>query len=84
MPEDLTVFSQSCDIARVSNGGETRTVLDGVFTDIDAYIRLQSREKLPAHNTIDDAVNLIRSSRRIIVLTGAGISTSSSRSRVPC
>ncbi|KAI0917828.1 hypothetical protein AcW1_006863 [Taiwanofungus camphoratus] len=37
---------------------------------------LQSREKLPAHNTIDDAVNLIRSSRRIIVLTGAGISVS--------
>lgn len=32
--------------------------------------------KLPEYNTIDDAVELIRRSRNIIVLTGAGISTS--------
>jgi len=32
--------------------------------------------KLPEYNTIDDAVELIKKSRNIIVLTGAGISTS--------
>lgn len=36
--------------------------------------RLQSREKLPMYNTIDDAVDLIRKSRNIMILTGAGIS----------
>ncbi|KAJ5362232.1 hypothetical protein N7541_003076 [Penicillium brevicompactum] len=34
------------------------------------------RPKLPQYNTIDDAVRLLRESRNIIVLTGAGISTS--------
>ncbi|KAF8892118.1 SIR2-domain-containing protein [Infundibulicybe gibba] len=37
---------------------------------------LQMRDKLLQYNTIDDAVNLIRSSSRIIILTGAGISVS--------
>ena len=37
---------------------------------------LRIREKLEQHNTIDDAVNLIRSSQRILILTGAGISVS--------
>lgn len=37
--------------------------------------RLQSREKLPEYNTIDDAVSLIQQRKRILVLTGAGIST---------
>ncbi|KAF4635805.1 hypothetical protein G7Y89_g2284 [Cudoniella acicularis] len=37
---------------------------------------LSKRIKLPHYNTIDDAVNLIKQSRNIIVLTGAGISTS--------
>jgi hypothetical protein len=32
------------------------------------------RDKLGQYNTISDAVNLIRSSRRIVILTGAGIS----------
>ena len=36
--------------------------------------RLESREKLPQYNTIDDAVRLIRERKRILVLTGAGIS----------
>ncbi|TFY83650.1 hypothetical protein EWM64_g372 [Hericium alpestre] len=31
------------------------------------------RDKLPQYNTVDDAVELIRSSRRILILTGAGI-----------
>lgn len=36
--------------------------------------RLSLRDKLPAYNTISDAVNLIRNSERIVILTGAGIS----------
>jgi NAD-dependent deacetylase sirtuin 1 len=34
------------------------------------------RYKLPHHNTIDDAVDLLQTAKRIIVLTGAGISVS--------
>ncbi len=37
--------------------------------------RLESREKLPMYNTVDDAVFLIRNSKHILILTGAGIST---------
>jgi NAD-dependent histone deacetylase SIR2 len=37
---------------------------------------LSKRIKLPQYNTIDDAVELIKRSKNIIVLTGAGISTS--------
>lgn len=37
---------------------------------------LPKRKKLREHNTIEDAVNLIRSSRKILVVSGAGISTS--------
>ena len=37
---------------------------------------LSKREKLLQYNTIDDAVTLLKSSRNIIILTGAGISTS--------
>lgn len=37
--------------------------------------RLHLREKLPQCNTISDAVSLIVNSKRIMVLTGAGIST---------
>jgi NAD-dependent SIR2 family protein deacetylase len=38
--------------------------------------RLSRREKLAEYNTIDDAANLIRKSKRIVILTGAGISES--------
>ncbi|KAI9932934.1 NAD-dependent histone deacetylase sir2 [Aspergillus wentii] len=34
------------------------------------------RQKLPQYNSIDDAVRLLKESKNIIVLTGAGISTS--------
>lgn len=34
---------------------------------------LQKRVKLPQYNTIDDAVSLLKKSRNIIVLTGAGV-----------
>ncbi|KAJ7836947.1 DHS-like NAD/FAD-binding domain-containing protein [Mycena leptocephala] len=37
---------------------------------------LQLRDKLPNHNTVEDAVRLIRDSRRILILTGAGVSVS--------
>ncbi|KAF7309793.1 Deacetylase sirtuin-type domain-containing protein [Mycena indigotica] len=37
---------------------------------------LQLRDKLPDYNTVEDAVRLIRESRRMIILTGAGISVS--------
>ena len=37
---------------------------------------LSKRIKLPQYNTIDDAVELLKKSRNIIVLSGAGISTS--------
>lgn len=38
--------------------------------------RLQMRDRLTQYNTVDDAVELIRKSQRILVLTGAGISVS--------
>lgn len=37
-------------------------------------LRLQLRERLLQYSTLQDAVDLITSSRRILVLTGAGIS----------
>lgn len=37
---------------------------------------LRRREKLPQYNTVDDAVELLNRSRNIVVLGGAGISTS--------
>ncbi|KAF7951533.1 hypothetical protein EAE96_006839 [Botrytis aclada] len=37
---------------------------------------LQKRIKIPTYNTIDDAIDLIRRAEKIIVITGAGISTS--------
>ncbi|PWN53403.1 SIR2-domain-containing protein [Violaceomyces palustris] len=37
---------------------------------------LRRREKLPQYNTVDDAIQLIKNSKKIIVLSGAGISVS--------
>ncbi|PNS19917.1 hypothetical protein CAC42_7884 [Sphaceloma murrayae] len=37
---------------------------------------LRRRQKLPQYNTIDDAVTLFQKSKRIMIITGAGISTS--------
>lgn len=37
---------------------------------------LEKRLKLPQYNTIDDAVDLLKKSKNIIIITGAGISTS--------
>jgi len=40
----------------------------------DVRYRLRNRDKLPQYNTIADAVQLIKQSQRILILTGAGIS----------
>lgn len=37
---------------------------------------LRRRTKLPQYNTVDDVLSLLRTSKRIVVLTGAGISVS--------
>lgn len=42
------------------------------------------RHKLPQYNTIDDAVKLLRESKKIIVLTGAGVGSSFSRGSRCC
>ena len=41
---------------------------------IFAIASLRQRDKLPQHNTINNAVELIKKSQRILILTGAGIS----------
>ena len=41
---------------------------------------LRNRDKLDDYNTPDDVVDLVRRSKRILFLTGAGVSVSSSRS----
>lgn len=46
------------------------------FLEVAMYQVLQKREKLPMYNTVDDAVELIKKSRNIMILTGAGISVS--------
>lgn len=35
---------------------------------------LSKREKIPHYNSVDDAVSLLKKSKKIIVLTGAGVS----------
>lgn len=44
--------------------------------DLAICRELSKRAKLPQYNTIDDAVALMKKSRNIVVLTGAGVSTS--------
>jgi NAD-dependent histone deacetylase SIR2 len=52
---------------------------DGIlFPALTATLRrvLRRRDKLPQYNTIEDALSLITGAKRIVVLTGAGISVS--------
>ncbi|KAJ4479678.1 DHS-like NAD/FAD-binding domain-containing protein [Lentinula edodes] len=46
------------------------------FLRVAMWKELRLREKLSEYNTISDAVNLIRNSKRMLILTGAGISVS--------
>ncbi|OCH96332.1 SIR2-domain-containing protein [Obba rivulosa] len=46
------------------------------FLRVALQRELEAREKLPQYNTVDDVVKLIRERKRIIILTGAGISVS--------
>lgn len=46
------------------------------FTKIALSRILRRRTKLTQYNTVQDAIHLLRTSRKIIVLSGAGISTS--------
>ncbi|KAL0066069.1 NAD-dependent histone deacetylase sir2 [Marasmius tenuissimus] len=46
------------------------------FLRVAMFRELRIRERIPQYSTITDAVNLIRNSKRILVLTGAGISVS--------
>jgi NAD-dependent histone deacetylase SIR2 len=46
------------------------------FTKLALSRILRRRQKLPQYNTIEDAIHLLKTRKNIIVLTGAGISTS--------
>ncbi|KNZ45561.1 hypothetical protein VP01_7g1 [Puccinia sorghi] len=56
---------------------------DQNLNKVQALVRLENsilkflkiRKKLPEYNSIDDAVSLIQRAQRILILTGAGIST---------
>jgi len=43
---------------------------------MDLFLPVRERQRLEEYQTLDDAVKLIRTSRNILVLTGAGISVS--------
>lgn len=46
------------------------------FTKLALSRILRRREKLPHLNTVEQAIDLLRRAKKIIVLSGAGISTS--------
>jgi hypothetical protein len=62
------IFSASSNVPRVGASISTALFLT-LFVQ-----RLRLRERLSQYSTIDHAVDLIRKSQRIIILTGAGIS----------
>ncbi|KAI0642104.1 DHS-like NAD/FAD-binding domain-containing protein [Trametes meyenii] len=55
-------------------GKQPRTLM--YFLRVALSRELESRERLLTYNTIDDALHLIQTARRILILTGAGISVS--------
>jgi len=46
------------------------------FTKLALLRILRRREKLPQYNSLSDAIDLLRNAKNIIILSGAGISTS--------
>ncbi|KAI7941550.1 hypothetical protein MJO29_013624 [Puccinia striiformis f. sp. tritici] len=71
-------------ISIVINEQSTDDDEDKNLDKIQALVRLENsilkflkaRKKLPEYNSIDDAVSLIQRAEKILILTGAGISTS--------
>ncbi|KIY52980.1 SIR2-domain-containing protein [Fistulina hepatica ATCC 64428] len=72
IPRLLAAFG--IDLCPELQNKNTPTLL--YFLEVALTRELHLREKLPNYNTIEDALQLIRQSRRIILLTGAGISVS--------
>lgn len=54
----------------------TEATTSDIWAMIASIVEPPRRKKLPQYNTIEDAINLIKSSSKILVLSGAGISTS--------
>ena len=68
--QDPNVLPQGRHLPSVSIISDVRLTSDDDCTPIS----LQRRQKISHYNGIDDAVDLIRKSRNILILTGAGIS----------
>lgn len=83
---DLKKFLINLDmtIASFINASASDQPEEELIHQIQPFIKLErsiikflsARKKLPQYNTIDDAVSLIQEAKNILILTGAGISTS--------
>lgn len=64
------------DVPEDLQGVDDSRILEILITLISRHEYRSPRTKLPQYSSFDDAVSLIRSSKKIMVLTGAGISVS--------
>lgn len=72
-----TSEQKQSNVILLSSGGHVERVCNPNLHDstvLILVIRLRLRDKLLQYNTISDAVELIRNSKRMLILTGAGIS----------